>query len=74
MDKLLSVTEAASELGITRQAVCQKIDAGEIEATMVGNQWVIHRDALAAYYENKAAKLQADADALLALASAVMNA
>jgi excisionase family DNA binding protein len=45
---LLSVTEAAQELGVSRQAVLQRIESGRLPATRVGSAWAISPDALAA--------------------------
>lgn len=45
---LLSVTEAAAALGVTRQAVLQRIEAGSLTARRVGTAWVIPRTAVAA--------------------------
>lgn len=43
---LVSVTEAARELGITRQAVQQRIDSGALAARRVGNTYAIARSTL----------------------------
>jgi excisionase family DNA binding protein len=43
---LLSVTEAAKMLGITRAAVQQRIDKGALPATRVGSNWVIPANAI----------------------------
>jgi len=40
--KLISVSEAAERLGVTRQRILQLVDQGRIEgAHKVGTQWVI---------------------------------
>lgn len=44
---LVSVTEAAELLGVTRQAVLQRIDAGSLPAKRIGNGWAIARDSVA---------------------------
>ena len=38
---LISVTEAAKQLGVIRQRVLQLIDAGRLPATKVGSTYVI---------------------------------
>lgn len=38
---LLSVSETAERLGISRQAVLQRIDSGSLPATKVGSTWAI---------------------------------
>lgn len=38
---LLSVTEAATALGVSRQAVLQRIEAGTLPARRVGNAWAV---------------------------------
>ena len=40
-DRILSVTEAAATLGVTRQAVGKLIRAGRLKASRVGNQWCV---------------------------------
>ena len=44
--KLLSTTETAKLLGISRIAVFKKIKAGEIKAKRVGRNFVIHKKDL----------------------------
>ena len=46
--ELLSVTEAADRLGVTRQAVLQRVEAGTLAATRIGNAWAIPAAALPA--------------------------
>ena len=41
--ELLSVAEAASVLGVSRQAVQQRIDSGTLAAQRVGKAWVVAR-------------------------------
>lgn len=64
MPDLVSVTEAAQSLGVSRQAVQQRIDAGTIPATRVGTTWVIPAGALAAVGDVDFAKLGAAAATL----------
>lgn len=45
---LVSVSEAAEQLGITRQAVLQRIEAGTLPAKKVGSTYAIARAAIAA--------------------------
>lgn len=46
LPELVSVTEAAELLGITRQAVLQRIDAGTLAASKVGTTYAIPRTAI----------------------------
>lgn len=41
--ELLSVTEAAAELGVTPQAVRQRLDSGSVRGVKVGATWVVSR-------------------------------
>ncbi len=43
---LVSVTQAAQIMGITRSAVIQRIESGSIYAVKVGNAWVIPSGSL----------------------------
>lgn len=43
---LLTTSEAADELGVSRNRVLQLIEAGTVEATKVGRDWVIPASAL----------------------------
>lgn len=43
---LLSVPQAATELGISRQAVLKRIDAGSLAATRVGSVWAVPAAAI----------------------------
>ena len=43
---LMSVAEAATELGVTRARVNQLIDSGAIIAQKIGRSYVIRRDEL----------------------------
>lgn len=38
---LLSVSEAADRLGVSRQAVLQRIESGSLPATRIGSAWAI---------------------------------
>lgn len=44
--ELVSITEAAAALGVTRQAVHQRIEAGTLPATQIGKTWVIPKSAI----------------------------
>ena len=46
LPELVSVTEAAAELGVTRQAVLQRIESGSLPATRIGTAWAIPQSAL----------------------------
>jgi excisionase family DNA binding protein len=46
MPALMSVTEAAAELGVSRQAVLQRLEAGSLPGTKVGNAWVVQAAAV----------------------------
>ena len=43
---LLSVSEAAASLGVTRQAVLQRIETGSVQAVRIGHMWAIPRSAV----------------------------
>ena len=43
LPRLVSVAEGAEILGISRQAVAQRLDAGSLIGTRVGKVWVIPR-------------------------------
>lgn len=45
--ELLSVNQAADLLGVTRQAVSQRLDSGSLRGVRVGKVWVIPRANLA---------------------------
>lgn len=45
---LLSVSEVAERLGITRQAVMKRITTGSLPATKIGNAWVVPEPAVEA--------------------------
>lgn len=44
--ELVSVTEAAAALGVTRQAVLQRIESGSLPATRIGTAWAVPRSAV----------------------------
>jgi excisionase family DNA binding protein len=44
--ELVSVTQAAEELGVTRQAVLQRIESGSLPATRIGTSWAIPQASL----------------------------
>lgn len=46
MPTLVSVTEAAQLLGVSRQAILQRITAHTIPATKIGDTWAIPRAAI----------------------------
>ena len=52
-DSYLSVTEAAGDLGITRQRVLQLIEDGRLDAQKVGNSYIIKKSALNEVRERK---------------------
>jgi len=45
--ELVSITEAADALGVSRQAVHQRIEAGTLPAAQIGKTWVIPKSAIA---------------------------
>lgn len=45
----LSITEAAEQLGMSRQAVHKAIDAGRLRALDVGGRWVISESAVSEF-------------------------
>jgi len=48
MPELLSVPEAADELGVSRQRALQLVNAGQLAGVKVGDTWVIPRSAVVA--------------------------
>lgn len=48
LPELISVTEAAELLGVSRQAVLQRIGSRSLPATRVGRDWVLPRAAVEA--------------------------
>lgn len=51
---LVSVTEAASVLGFSRQGVIDRINAAKLPATRVGSTWVLRQSAVEAYARHSA--------------------
>lgn len=47
--KLLTATEAAKALGVSRQRICYLLAAGRLPATRFGQAWVIREADLAAF-------------------------
>lgn len=47
----LSVTEAAAQVGLCRNAIIVAIRAGRLPARKIGSQWVIRRYDLARWYK-----------------------
>jgi excisionase family DNA binding protein len=48
MPELVSVTEAAERLDVSRQAVLQRLEAGTLPGTKVGKTWVVQAAAVSA--------------------------
>jgi excisionase family DNA binding protein len=46
MPELVSVTEAADLLGVSRQAVLQRLESGSLAGQKVGNTWIVQRGRL----------------------------
>ncbi|EYR62156.1 hypothetical protein N866_11160 [Actinotalea ferrariae CF5-4] len=46
LPELVSVTEAAQSLRVSRQAVLQRLESGTLPGRKVGNAWVIQRSAV----------------------------
>ena len=65
MPKLVSVTEAAERLGVSRQAVLQRLESGSLAGTKVGKTWVVQEGALRGRHD-----LTADGAARIAAAKA----
>jgi len=42
----VTVTEAAAELGVTRQAILQRVERGTLPARRKGHRWAVSRSAL----------------------------
>lgn len=45
-DNLLSVSEAAEMLGVTRQRVQVMLTKGKLDGVKVGNTWIVYRDSV----------------------------
>jgi excisionase family DNA binding protein len=50
---LITVAEAADELGVTPRTIQRRIQRGEIEAEMPGTEWLIPRRELDEYREHR---------------------
>ena len=48
-----TTTTAAVELGVTPGRVCAMIAAGRVDATRLGRDWLIHREAIDAVRDRK---------------------
>lgn len=46
LPELVSVTEAAAKLGVSRQAVLQRLESGSLLGQKAGSTWVVPADAL----------------------------
>lgn len=46
LPELVSITEAAKQLGVSRQAVHQRVESGSLPGQKVGTTWVIQASAL----------------------------
>lgn len=44
--KLIGTVEAGKRLGLTRQGVHKRIRKGQLEATMVGRDWLITEESI----------------------------
>jgi len=53
LPELVTVAEAAEELGVTPRTIQRRIQRGELEAEMPGNEWLIPRRALDEYREHR---------------------
>ncbi len=47
--KLMTVTETAAFLGVSRQLVLQVIEAGQLPAQKVGSMWIVTAEAARAF-------------------------
>jgi len=52
-EEFISTSEAAVQLGITRQRVLQLIESGRIEATKFANVYMIRKSSLVSVEERK---------------------
>ncbi|MFN7970978.1 MAG: helix-turn-helix domain-containing protein [Acidobacteriota bacterium] len=50
---MMSVTQTADKIGITRAAVYKAIEAGRLEARRIGNVTVVARSAVQKYWERR---------------------
>lgn len=51
MEQLLTVTQAAEVLQVSRQTIIRRIKSGDIQAAKVGKLWRISRESLQEYLE-----------------------
>ena len=49
LKRYLTVTQVAERRRVTRQAVLESIRRGTLTATKVGNQWLVEKNAVAAF-------------------------
>ena len=52
-DNLISVTDSAEVLALSRQRVLQMIDEGKLPAKKIGKTWILDRESLEKYRCNK---------------------
>ncbi|TFV90407.1 helix-turn-helix domain-containing protein [Blastococcus sp. CT_GayMR16] len=57
--ELLSVTQTADELGISRQRALQLVNAGQLDAVKVGDTWVIPRQAVTSRASQRRRRVEA---------------
>lgn len=48
-DNLISVTDSAEVLALSRQRVLQMIDEGKLPAKKIGKTWILDRESLEKY-------------------------
>jgi excisionase family DNA binding protein len=53
LPEVVSVTEAAKKLGVSRQAVLQRLESGSLPGTKAGGTWVIPADAVLSPQERR---------------------
>lgn len=53
VEDMISVTEAAAILDVTRQWIHKLIDQGRLDATRIGNQYVITRRSVEEYDQER---------------------
>lgn len=71
MPELVSVSEAARILGVSRQAILQRIDSGSLPASRIGAAWVLQRPAVEQLRAGQHRPLeQADVDEIVAAKAA----
>lgn len=72
LPELLSVTEAAEKLGVSRSAVLKRLESGSLPGTKAGNTWVVPADA-ALTPEERRERLEAGHAEQLAAAPAMQQ-